>query len=153
MANGGSTGKPVAGSYHVKLTGVPGAESGLLFYMAQPPGGSLESPDFKTWDAQNNPVNSLSGAQQVSWSEATLARGVDDNKELWEWFQETKEKGAEETKKDIQFTVFNATGDQLQCWNLVGATITNYNPAALNAQANEILIETVSIKCEDVTME
>ncbi len=145
--------KTVHGGYHVKLGGVPGAEGGLLFYSTTTPSATLESPDFKTWDAQNNPVNSLSAGQQVSWQPVTLSRGVDDNNELYQWFNDIKEQGADSQKKDLTISVFSPDGGQIETWNLVGAVLTDYGQSGLNAQTNEVLVENVTIKYEDATRE
>ena len=146
--------KQVHGGYHVKLGGVPGAEGGLLFYSATSPSGSLDSPAFKTWDAQGNPVNSLGAGRQAEWTPITLTRGVDDNRELYDWFKEIQEKGVtEETKKDLTVTVLSSGNDTLHTWNLTGAVISQYQHSAHNAQSNEILVNTVQIKYEDATLE
>jgi phage tail-like protein len=141
--------KQVHGGYHVKLGKVPGAESGLLFYSATSPSGTLDTPDFKTWDAQGNTVNSLGAGRQAQWTPLTLTRGVDDNKDLYEWFKQVQEKGVTtETKKDLELTVLSSDNKTLHTWNLVGAVITRYEHSAHNAQTNEILVNTVEIKYE-----
>lgn len=145
-------GKPVHGGYHVKVEGVPGADA-LLFYSATSPSGTLEMPDFKTWDAQNNPVNSLAAGQQIQWAPITLSRGVDDDKALYEWFKKVAEEGAESAKEEIKISVFDSESNPLHTWNLQGAVITQYEHSALNAQTNEVLVNTVQIKYEDATLE
>jgi hypothetical protein len=56
------TANPVTGGYHVQVD-IPGVTDAgaLLFYEATPPHPTLDGPDFKTWDAQGNPINSIGG--------------------------------------------------------------------------------------------
>lgn len=145
--------KSVHGGYHVQLGGVPGAESGLLFFSATTPSGTLDAPKFKTWDGNGATTNSAGGGRQVSWGAITLSRGVDDNKDLYTWFKDTVEKGVDTQKKDLTMTVLDAEGGTLHTWNLVGAHITQYSDSGHNAQTNEILVNTVQIEYEDATLE
>ena len=143
----------VSGVHHFELK-LGGAESDMLFSSATTPTGTLEAPDFKTIDGQANPVNSVGGGTQVSWSEITLTRGIDDKNSLWEWFKEVKEKGAtSDTKKDITIAAKNSAGDTLHTWNLKGAVITSYGHAGADAQTMAILTQQVSIKFEDADLE
>jgi hypothetical protein len=146
----GGTGdvKPVHGGYHVKLDGMPGS-AGLLFYSATTPTGTLDSTKFMSWGADKGLlVNSAGGGRQVQWGPITLARGVDDNMELYTWFKDTMEKGMEAQKKELKLIVFDAAGAPLHTWSLTGAHITSYSDSGHNAQTNEILVNTVQIEYE-----
>ena len=145
--------KQVSGVHHFKLD-LKGAEGGMLFSQATTPQGSLEAPDFKTFDDKGNPVNSVGGGTQVSWAPITLTRGVDSDKQLWDWFKTVKETGAKgEGKKDITLTALDSEGNPLHTWNIVGAVITQYGHSGANAQTMEVLVNTVQIKYEDATLE
>jgi hypothetical protein len=144
--------KPVHGGYHVTLEGVPGSDA-LLFFSATTPSMTLEAPKFKTWDAKGTPLNSAGGGRQVSYGPVTLQRGVDDKKDLYKWFQDTVEKGVDETKTDVKLKVLDAAQAELHTWNLVGAHITQYSDSGHNAQTNEILVNTIQIEFESATLE
>jgi phage tail-like protein len=143
----------VSGVHHFKLD-LGGSESDMLFASATMPTATLEAPDFKTIDANGNPVNSVGGGTQVSWSEISLTRGVDDKLSLYNWFKDVREKGAtSDTKKDIKILAQDSQGNTLHTWSMTGAVITSYGMAGVDAQTMAILTETVSIKFEDATLE
>ena len=145
--------KPVHGSYHVKVSGVPEADSALLFYSATTPSGTLDAPKFKTWDDNGLPVNSAGGGQQASWAPVTLSRGVDSDKSLYNWFKNTMEQGVEAQKTTLMMAVMDAAGGELHTWNLVGAHITQYSDSGHNAQTNEVLVSTIQVEFESATLE
>lgn len=139
--------------HHFKLD-LGGAEGALLFSKCETPNGTLEALDFKTFDANGNPVNSVGGGSQVTWRPITISRGVDHNTALYDWFKQVREGGAtSDTKKEIKLTACDAQGTDIQTWSLTGAIITSYGDSGANAQTNEILVETVQIKYEDATLE
>jgi phage tail-like protein len=145
--------KTVSGVHHFKLQ-LGGAEGAMLFSQSTTPQGTLEAPDFKTFDANGNPVNSVGGGSQVSWAPLTLTRGVDTDKQLWDWFQKVKETGATgDAKKDIQLTALDSEGNPLHTWNITGAVLTQYGHSGANAQTMEVLVSTVQIKYEDAKLE
>lgn len=143
--------KTVHGSHHVKIEGVPGAEA-LLFHAVTPPAGTLTGDFFETWDGQNKIMKHALGHQKVEWSECTISRGVDENADLFTWFKDTLEQGADQTKTDITITVFGPDGSQICAWSMTGAVPTNYTASALSAQTNEVLTEMVSIRAETVEL-
>jgi T4-like virus tail tube protein gp19 len=146
--------KQVHGNIHVKLQGVPGAESGLLFNTFSPPDLSLDAPEFRTWDAQGAPIPSLGAGRQAKVGSITLSRGLDDNQDLMTWFNEVKEKGATaDTKKDLTAEILTADGTTLKTWNITGAVITSYRQGDFDANGTGILVETVTIECEDAKPE
>jgi phage tail-like protein len=144
----------VHGGYHVKVD-IPDVADDLLFFQFNPPSGSLDTREFKTWDANGLPVNSIEGGRQVTWTPVTLSRGVDSANKLYEWWKEVREKGATpDTKKDIVITVVGEDGDStIHTWNLQRAVITDYSHSAANAQSNEVLVQNVTIKFEDASLE
>jgi phage tail-like protein len=144
----------VSGVHHFKIS-LGGAENALLFSQVTTPQGTLDIPDFKTFPANGTaPVNSVGGGTQVTWSPISLTRGVDSDKQLYEWFKEVREKGVtSETKKEIKLTALDSAGEELHTWNLTGAVITQYGHSGANAQTMEVLVNTVQIKYEDATLE
>jgi phage tail-like protein len=144
----------VHGGYHV-VVDIPDVADDLLFYECTPPSASLDLREFKTWDANGLPTNTLGGGRQVTWSPVTLSRGIDQTNALWEWFKEIREKGAtEDTKKDVMITVMGEDGEtEIHTWNLMRAVITSYNHTAHSAQGNDVLVQRVELKYEDATLE
>ena len=145
--------KQVYGGYHFTLK-IPDVDQTLLFYQLTPPTLTVDGPDFKTWDANGNPVNSIGGGRQVTWSDIQVSRGIDAEKALYDWITKVKEEGAtEDTKKNIEITAMNSKGETIHTWNIQGAIITSYGHSGANAQTNEVLGENVTIKFEDATLE
>ena len=145
--------KQVFGNYHFKLE-IPDVDQALLFYQFTPPTMTVDGPEFKTWDASGNPVNAIGGGRQVSFTDLQLSRGVDTDHVLYEWIKQVREEGAtDDTKKDLKITAFNSKGEPLHVWNIVKAIITQYGHSGANAQTNEVLVENVTIKFEDCTLE
>src|SRR5918911_116187 len=131
----------VSGVHHFKLD-LGGMESGMLFSAASMPSGTLDVPDFKTIDDKGTPVNSVGGGTQVSWSPVTLTRGVDTDHQLYDWFNDVRQKGVtDDTKKEIKIIALDSQGETLHTWNLVGAVITTYGMAGADAQTTSILTE------------
>jgi phage tail-like protein len=144
----------VHGGYHIVVK-IDGITDALLFYSCTPPSGSLDTREFKTWDANGLPINSIGGGRQVTWSPVTLSRGIDTENLLYGWFKDVLEKGATtETKKGVTITVMAEDGTStLHIWNLTGAVITDYGHSAANAQTNEVLVQNVTLKYETATLE
>jgi phage tail-like protein len=152
VADPGSS-KQVFGNYHYKLE-IPDVDDALLFFQVTPPSLTVDGPDFKTWDANGNPQNSIGGGRQPTWSEVQLSRGIDSNMSLWQWIADVKDKGAtDDTKKDIKITAMDSQGNALHVWNLQSAIIKQYGHSGANAQTNEVLVENVTLKFEDATLE
>jgi phage tail-like protein len=150
----GDTGsdKQVYGQYHWQLE-IPDISDALLFFSATPPSASLDAPDFKTWDANGNPVNSIGGGRQVTWSPVTISRGADTDMKLWEWFKQGKDQSSTaETKKDINLHCLDGQGNPMFTWALKGAMITQFSFNGASAQSNEILVNTIEIKYEDADL-
>ena len=145
MATGDA--KPVSGSHHVTLEGVPGADA-LLFFSVETPTLSLENTQFKTYDGGTDVVNSARGGRQVTVGPLTLQRGVDDDKQVYEWFDKTVKEGVEATKTDLVITVTNAAGTEIEKWNLTGCVPTQYSHSGHNAGDNAVLVASVTIQPE-----
>jgi len=145
--------KQVSGVHHFKLD-LGGLESSMLFSSVAMGGATLSIGDFKTTDANGNPVNSCGGGTQVHWSDVSLTRGVDTDHGLWDWFKDVKEKGAcGDTKKEVKIIALDSQGNTLHTWNLVGAVISSYQMAGADAGTEAILTEMVSIHFEDASLE
>lgn len=143
--------RPVSGSHHVTLEGVPGADA-LLFFSVETPTLALENSLFKTYDGNNSVVNSASGGRQLNVGTVTLQRGVDDNQELYQWFKDTLEQGVEATKADLTIRAMNAAGETVETWNLTGCVPTQYSHSGHNAQDNAVLVASVTIQPEHAEM-
>jgi len=150
----GDTGsdKQVYGQYHWQFE-IDGISDSLLFFSASGLEASLDAGDFKTWDANGNPVNSIGGGRQVSWAPVTISRGADPDLKLWEWFKQCKDQSSTaETKKDINLKCLDGQGNPMFTFALKGAMITQFSLSGANAQSNEMLINTVQIKFEDADL-
>lgn len=82
----------------------------------------------------------------------TLKRGIvaGDN-ELAEWFQTIRNGSVE--RRDIVISLLNAEFEPTVTWKLADAWPRKISASDLNAQANEIAIESVEIVCEQIRRE
>ena len=152
MADPGSS-KQVFGNYHYKLE-IPDIDQALLFFQLTPPSLTVDGPDFKTWDAQGNPINSIGGGRQATWSDVQISRGIDSDMSLYKWIDDVRQKGAtDDTKKDIKITVVNQANEDLLTWNVTGAVISSYTMAGVDSNGGGILTESVSITFQDASLE
>lgn len=142
----------VYGNYHFKLN-MQGLEGDLLFHTFNPPSMSLDGSHFYTWDPNGNPMAATGGGKQPITGEWSVGRAIDAKHQLYDWFQKTHDGGAATNKKDCTVTALAPDGTtQLHVWNLKGTTITGYSHSGANAQSQEILVETVTLKSEDVSL-
>ena len=145
----GAGDKQVDANYHVtmKIDGVDGA---LLFYSFTPPSMSWRA-DLQDLDRPER------RGRHTRWAAAARRRGpTSSSPGAWTpttpcslWFEDVATKGAQEAKKDVVITVLDNANQPIRVWNLIGAVITQYNHSAVNAQTNEILVETITLKCQD----
>ena len=79
----------------------------------------------------------------------TLKRGMmSRDNEFAEWFN-TAQKGTVE-RRDITISLLNAEYEPTMTWRLANAWPRRINASDLNAQANEIAIESLELVCEGI---
>jgi|tagenome__1003787_1003787.scaffolds.fasta_scaffold19563383_1 phage tail-like protein len=145
--------KQAYGNYHFVLE-IPDVDQALLFFQVTPPSVSVDVKEFVSWDAKGNPVKTVGSGRQITYGDLQLSRGIDKDLSLWKWLDDIRQKGVgPDTKKDLKLTALDAEGNPLYIWNIKGAGVHTYSHSGANAQTNEVLVENVSIKFEDLTLE
>lgn len=131
-----------------------GAEQAVLFSSISAPTATVETPEFKSFDSNGNPVNAVAGGTQVRWSDITIVRAVDHDSQLYDWFESIREQGVTpDTKKDITITALDTNLEPLHTWNITGAVISSFGISGADAASGAVLLNTVSLTFEDAKLE
>ena len=91
-------------------------------------------------------MRKLSG--RTSFGNIILKWGVTDSIELWTWFQNIVQLGAQGNRKNISITLIDEAGADKARWEVVEAWPMRYNRPDFNALANDVAIEELEIACE-----
>ena len=130
-----------------------GGETIGLFTSATVPGVNITAPDWKAENEQKKPQNYHAGVQ-VTYSDLQLTRGIDAERQLWDWVQQIIDTGVTpDTKKDIKLILVDSAGTDVITWNITGAYPTSYQASGVNAQTAEIGTEQISLHCDTLTRE
>jgi phage tail-like protein len=95
----------------------------------------------------NQNIYRLSG--QVSYADITLRYGVTDSTELWAWFTKAMSGVVERRNISIVLMDNNCSTEKIR-WNLENAWVSEWRGAPLDALAQEVAIETVTIVFESL---
>jgi phage tail-like protein len=141
MADGDQKTEPIK---YWKITAA-GMESIGMFYQCSLPSVTLTTDTFKVWDQQSKP-NPLPVGVQASFGDVTLARGVDQKGDLYNWISTVAQKGAsKDTVKDVTLMACDAAGQPVQTWLLKSAFPSSYSASGLAAGGADVLTEQISI--------
>ena len=98
----------------------------------------------KEVDANGRPVIvKVSG--NLKWSNIELKRGVDTDGGLWEWRKIVEDGGPDSARTDCELVLNNYDGSPIATWSIKQAWPSKYTGASLNAGANEIAVEGVTL--------
>lgn len=143
----------VVGNYAFVLEDLKGAESGLRFFKCDLPAGTVTVTGVKAWSGNKGRPEPLhGGGHQVSWNPISMTRYLDEDPALYEWYKEVCEKGAIEGVKQEPKIMCMHNDAQLFCWTLYDAVPTGYSQNGADAQANDLLTETVTITYTNAVM-
>ena len=81
----------------------------------------------------------------MKWSNVELKRGIDTDGGLWEWRKIVEEQGPDTARTDCELILNNYDGSAIATWSILQAWPSKYTGAALNAGANEIAVEGVTL--------
>jgi phage tail-like protein len=99
---------------------------------------------------------------QTEYSDVTLKRGLTDDFVFWDWVNQTinfdqqssagglgiKSQGQSSRRRNVNILLFNQAGDTMQCWTLIGAVPVGWKAPALQANANTVAIEELTLAYE-----
>lgn len=116
----------------------------------------VQSIDYRVGDSPNDSVLKVPGMNV--YANVSFKRGIykDDNK-LYEWFDEVRENyngpEHEDVKKNIIINLMSDQDEVVMTWTLTNAFPVKLTGTSLNAQANELSIETLEVTHEGITQE
>jgi phage tail-like protein len=84
----------------------------------------------------------------VKYGNVTLKWGITDSMDLYKWRKSIEDGKTSSNRKNMAIVLMDEEGKEKSRWNFSNAWPTKYDPADLNATANEIAIETLEIAHE-----
>ena len=84
----------------------------------------------------------------VKYGNVTLKWGVTDSMDLYKWRKAVEDGKTAANRKNMAIVLMDEEGNPKARWNFSNAWPTKYDPADLNATANEIAIETLEVAHE-----
>ncbi|MEW6494901.1 MAG: phage tail protein [Cyanobacteriota bacterium] len=85
--------------------------------------------------------------KQAKFNDVTLKRGMTDDLTFWDWVSKTLNPGKKE-RRNVKILVFNQAGETMQCWTLIGAIPVAWKAPSLQANANSVAIEELTLAYE-----
>ena len=126
---------------------IGGAEAAGIFREVTGLDSESEITEFKH-AAENgrNEIIKVPGA--MKWSNIELKRGVDTSMDLWKWRDEVVKSGPENARKDCQLMLIDYDGSPIVTYTIRRAWPAKYVGASLNAGANEVAMESLTLAHE-----
>jgi len=103
-----------------------------------------EIVEEKETDANGNPII-VKVPGGMKWSNIELKRGVDVDKGLWDWRYQVQNEGPDAARTDCTLTLCDYDGSAIATYNITQAWPSKYTGAAMNAGANEIAVEAITL--------
>jgi phage tail-like protein len=110
---------------------------------------SQNAGEYREGTDKNLAVRKIPGLN--TYADITLSRGFTSDRKLWEW-RERAMKGAVE-RHDISITLMDDLGNAKITWNLYECWPKSWTGPSLNASADEVAIEQLSLACERVEVD
>ena len=98
----------------------------------------------KEVDANGN-VSTKKVPGNLKYSNVELKRGIDVDKALWEWRYQVETQGPDSARTDCTLELIDYDGSPIATYTLLQAWPSKYTGAAMNAGANEIAVEAVTL--------
>jgi phage tail-like protein len=103
-----------------------------------------EIVEEKETDQNGNPlIVKVPGG--LKWSNIELKRGVDVAADLWEWRYKVETEGPDASRTDCVLTLCDYDGSAIAAYSITQAWPSKYTGAAMNAGANEIAVESLTL--------
>ncbi|MBD2137771.1 phage tail protein [Anabaena sp. FACHB-1237] len=82
----------------------------------------------------------------AKFSDVTLKRGITDDLEFWKWINQVLD--GTRKRYDVGIILFNQAGERMQTWRLIQAIPVGWKAPSLQASANNVAIEELSLAYE-----
>jgi phage tail-like protein len=103
-----------------------------------------EIVEQKEVDANGQPVI-IKVPGNLKWSNIELKRGIDVDKGLWDWRYAVETAGPDASRTDCTLELCDYDGSPIATYTIMQAWPSKYTGAAMNAGANEIAVEAVTL--------
>ena len=113
------------------------------FYECSGFGSSVEVVEYRE-GGELTTVRKLRG--MVSYPEISLKWGLTDSRELYDWHLAAVT--GEVQRKNGSIIILDDTGQEKVRWNFFSAWPSQYEAPSLDAKANDIAIDSITISCE-----
>jgi phage tail-like protein len=87
---------------------------------------------------------------RVRYPNVTLRRGLTTSRDLWDWWQTVRDGALQ--RRDVRITLLDDAGNEVLRWVLRDAWIAKIEASDLDAQANEVAIESVELAHEGLEL-
>jgi phage tail-like protein len=108
-----------------------------------------DTVDYREGTDKALTVRKLPGLRK--YSNVTLKRGVTQNQELWQWYLNVVNGISD--RRNGSIVLMNEERDDVVRWNVQNAFINKYEASTFSASGNEVVIETVELVHEGLTIE
>ena len=137
-------------NFLVTIDGISGSEAGVQGAFSEVSGleTEIEVIEYRSGADPANTVRKLQGLQK--YSNVTLKRGVIGDLALWNWINSAAQ--GQVTRTTVSITLFDEARNPVLQWNFVRAWPCKWKASLLNAEASDIVIETLEICHEGMSI-
>jgi phage tail-like protein len=88
----------------------------------------------------------------ITSANITMARGITDNAELWQWRHLVMQGKVADARKNVSIVLMDDEGTEKVRWNLRNAWPTKWTGPSFDATSSEVALETLEIAHEGLSM-
>ena len=126
-----------------------GLEQEVGFAEVELPAAEIETIEYREGGEPTSGTRKLPG--RVRYGNVVLRRGVDGNLELWEWFRTVRDGQVE--RRNVTITLLDEAHAPVLRWRLRDAFPVKLEASNLDAQGNEVVIETLELTHEGLELD
>ena len=112
-------------------------------------GMEITPVEYRAGNDKRNTVRKLPGLHKSG--DITLKRGMTGSLDLFQWIQRVSEGNLD--RRNVTITLLDEAGTPVLVWKLSNAWPKKFEGPALNASANEVAIESLTLTCEGIDIE
>ena len=87
---------------------------------------------------------------ESSFDDITLERGITSNMDLWAWRQEILDGNVDSVRRDGSIVMYAQDLTEIARWNFVGGWPSAWNGPDVNADGNDVAVESITIVVENL---
>jgi phage tail-like protein len=84
----------------------------------------------------------------TKYGNITLKWGITDSMDLYTWYKDVLDKGAQDNRKKISIILIDEQGSEKSRWDIEECWPTKYDPPDFSAKGGEVAIETLELVAE-----